>query len=138
MTKIGYPMTTMMNTGSQNARINSRRCTDRTSLIDVECYMYLLIIALQLLSVNLSLRVPRDLRFSDSRGVPHLFPRHLCQMAKSEERPEKTQKNTLLTSHGRLPWYGEDGIPIDDAFVLGIAGGSASGKVTSSSLDRAP
>ncbi|KZT29873.1 armadillo/beta-catenin/plakoglobin [Neolentinus lepideus HHB14362 ss-1] len=37
-------------------------------------------------------------------------------------------KNTVLKSHGRPPWYGEDGQPISDAFVIGIAGGSASGK----------
>ncbi|KIP07670.1 hypothetical protein PHLGIDRAFT_29945 [Phlebiopsis gigantea 11061_1 CR5-6] len=37
-------------------------------------------------------------------------------------------KNTLLKSHGRPPWYGEDGLPLTDAFVIGIAGGSASGK----------
>lgn len=45
---------------------------------------------------------------------------------------ERTKKNTLLMSHGRPPWYGEDGIPIGDAFVVGIAGGSASGKVYAS------
>ncbi|KAG6335669.1 hypothetical protein ID866_3427 [Astraeus odoratus] len=47
-----------------------------------------------------------------------------------------TKKNTVLRSHGRPPWYclsdqsgyGEDGLPISDAFVIGIAGGSASGK----------
>lgn len=39
-----------------------------------------------------------------------------------------SEKNTLLKSHGRPPWYGEDGLPICDAFVIGIAGGSASGK----------
>ncbi|KAH8118222.1 armadillo/beta-catenin/plakoglobin [Phellopilus nigrolimitatus] len=37
-------------------------------------------------------------------------------------------KNTILKSHGRPPWYGEDGKPLSDAFVIGIAGGSASGK----------
>ncbi|KAG1775910.1 armadillo beta-catenin plakoglobin [Suillus placidus] len=40
----------------------------------------------------------------------------------------QSKKNTLLKSHGRPPWYGEDGLPICDAFVIGIAGGSASGK----------
>ncbi|KAJ7494764.1 armadillo/beta-catenin/plakoglobin [Mycena galericulata] len=38
------------------------------------------------------------------------------------------KKNTLLVSHGRPPWYGEDGHRISDAFVIGIAGGSGSGK----------
>ncbi|KAJ8588445.1 P-loop containing nucleoside triphosphate hydrolase protein [Rhizopogon salebrosus TDB-379] len=40
----------------------------------------------------------------------------------------QSKKNTILKSHGRPPWYGEDGLPICDAFVIGIAGGSASGK----------
>ena len=56
-------------------------------------------------------------------------------------------KNRILKSHGRPPWsvknfskidhclycflnrYGEDGRPLSDAFVVGIAGGSGSGKV---------
>ncbi|KAL5504303.1 URK1 [Sanghuangporus vaninii] len=37
-------------------------------------------------------------------------------------------KNTILKSHGRGPWYDEDGNHISDAFVISIAGGSASGK----------
>ncbi|KII89982.1 hypothetical protein PLICRDRAFT_40168 [Plicaturopsis crispa FD-325 SS-3] len=40
----------------------------------------------------------------------------------------QSTKNTVLKSHGRPPWYGENGIPLSDAFVVGIAGGSASGK----------
>ncbi|KAF8735985.1 hypothetical protein AX14_001064 [Amanita brunnescens Koide BX004] len=40
----------------------------------------------------------------------------------------KPQKNTVLVSHGRPPWYSEDGVRICDAYVVGIAGGSASGK----------
>ncbi|KAK7691089.1 hypothetical protein QCA50_006192 [Cerrena zonata] len=40
----------------------------------------------------------------------------------------QAKKNTVLKSHGRPPWYAEDGLPICDAFVVGIAGGSASGK----------
>ncbi|KAF7336650.1 Armadillo/beta-catenin/plakoglobin [Mycena venus] len=31
-------------------------------------------------------------------------------------------KNTVLVSHGRPPWYGENGQRISDAFVVGIAG----------------
>ncbi|KAF9445468.1 armadillo/beta-catenin/plakoglobin [Macrolepiota fuliginosa MF-IS2] len=38
------------------------------------------------------------------------------------------KKNTVLVSHGRPPWYGEDGKHIGNAFVIGVAGGSASGK----------
>ncbi|KAJ7274365.1 armadillo/beta-catenin/plakoglobin [Mycena haematopus] len=37
-------------------------------------------------------------------------------------------KNTVLVSHGRPPWYAENGERISDAFVVGIAGGSGSGK----------
>jgi len=40
----------------------------------------------------------------------------------------QSKKNTILKSHGRPPWYGINGIPISDAYVIGIAGGSASGK----------
>ncbi|KAH9068344.1 armadillo/beta-catenin/plakoglobin [Lactarius deliciosus] len=40
----------------------------------------------------------------------------------------KVLSNTILKSHGRPPWYGEDGQPISPAFVIGIAGGSSSGK----------
>ncbi|KAH9850269.1 armadillo/beta-catenin/plakoglobin [Lenzites betulinus] len=40
----------------------------------------------------------------------------------------QAKKNTILTSHGRPPWYGEEGNHLSDAFVIGIAGGSASGK----------
>ncbi|KAG7451188.1 armadillo/beta-catenin/plakoglobin [Guyanagaster necrorhizus] len=40
----------------------------------------------------------------------------------------EAKKNTVLVSHGRPPWYGEDGKKLCDAFVIGIAGGSASGK----------
>ncbi|KAG9047342.1 Uridine kinase [Tulasnella sp. UAMH 9824] len=43
-------------------------------------------------------------------------------------RKDGVHKNTILKSHGRPPWYGEDGKPLTDAFVIGIAGGSASGK----------
>ncbi|KAJ7650221.1 armadillo/beta-catenin/plakoglobin [Roridomyces roridus] len=45
-------------------------------------------------------------------------------------RPElgQAKKNTVLVSHGRPPWYGEDGHRISDSYVIGIAGGSGSGK----------
>ncbi|KAF8962791.1 uridine kinase family-domain-containing protein [Flammula alnicola] len=35
------------------------------------------------------------------------------------------KKNTVLVSHGRPPWYAEDGRRISDAFVIGVAGVSA-------------
>jgi hypothetical protein len=34
----------------------------------------------------------------------------------------------LRQSYGRAPWYDMDGVPVE-AYVIGIAGGSASGKV---------
>jgi hypothetical protein len=37
-------------------------------------------------------------------------------------------KNVVMASHGRAPWYGPDGKNVE-AYVIGIAGGSASGKV---------
>ena len=57
--------------------------------------------------------------------------------------PMQAVKNTVLKSHGRPPWYGngiiprevmliivprygEDGLPITDAFVVGIAGARTS------------
>ncbi|PVG04356.1 uridine kinase [Serendipita vermifera] len=49
--------------------------------------------------------------------------------ASGTDMPEaSTKKNTILKSHGRLPWYNQSGAPLSDAFVIGIAGGSASGK----------
>ncbi|CAL1716210.1 unnamed protein product [Somion occarium] len=49
-------------------------------------------------------------------------------VSNSRAIPLQAKKNTILKSHGRPPWYSEDGLPICDAFVVGIAGGSASGK----------
>lgn len=42
----------------------------------------------------------------------------------SSEPEVSTQinKNTILTSHGRPPWYGHDGKVLSEAFVIGIAG----------------
>ncbi|KAN0107536.1 armadillo/beta-catenin/plakoglobin [Russula decolorans] len=40
----------------------------------------------------------------------------------------KCPTNTILKSHGRPPWYGQDGQSISPAFVVAIAGGSSSGK----------
>ena len=39
------------------------------------------------------------------------------------------RKNAILQSDGRPPWYTQNGRLIGSAFVIGIAGGSASGKV---------
>ncbi|TFK75223.1 armadillo/beta-catenin/plakoglobin [Pluteus cervinus] len=40
----------------------------------------------------------------------------------------ESKKNTVLVSHGRPPWYGANGLRTGDAFVVAVAGGSASGK----------
>ncbi|KAH9935256.1 armadillo/beta-catenin/plakoglobin [Amylocystis lapponica] len=45
----------------------------------------------------------------------------------------QAKKNTVLKSHGRPPWYGEDGEPICDAFVIGIA---ANGNVDQTHVAR--
>ncbi|KAI6125082.1 armadillo beta-catenin plakoglobin [Pisolithus croceorrhizus] len=58
--------------------------------------------------------------------VPNLYEVEEHQRDLSESF--QTRKNTVLSSHGRPPWYGENGLPLSDAFVIGIAGGSASGK----------
>ncbi|KJA22917.1 hypothetical protein HYPSUDRAFT_163894 [Hypholoma sublateritium FD-334 SS-4] len=66
---------------------------------------------------------------------PHTFvgeasQRHDLQGLPSTPRTPSLQpkKNTVLVSHGRPPWYAEDGQRTSDAFVIGVAGGSASGK----------
>ncbi|XP_043925287.1 uridine-cytidine kinase-like 1 [Protopterus annectens] len=41
----------------------------------------------------------------------------------------RTSKRTVYTA-GRPPWYNETGIPFKEAFVIGLCGGSASGKTT--------
>lgn len=42
--------------------------------------------------------------------------------------PKPQAKNVVMASHGRGPWYTPDGKNVA-AYVVGIAGGSASGKV---------
>lgn len=58
--------------------------------------------------------------------IPNLYEVEEHQRDLSESF--QTRKNTVLSSHGRPPWYGENGLPLSNAFVIGIAGGSASGK----------
>jgi uridine kinase len=48
--------------------------------------------------------------------------------------PVSRAKNVVMASHGRAPWYTPDGRGMD-AYVIGIAGGSASGKVSSGGVD---
>jgi len=44
------------------------------------------------------------------------------------------KKNAVLVSHGRPPWYSIDGKRLCDAYVVGVAGGSGSGKVVLAAL----
>lgn len=58
--------------------------------------------------------------------IPNLYEVEEHQRDLSESF--QARKNTVLSSHGRPPWYGENGLPLSNAFVIAIAGGSASGK----------
>lgn len=51
----------------------------------------------------------------------------------------RLRKNAVLTETGRSPWYDANGIP-QDAYVVGVAGGSASGKtsVAKAILEKLP
>ncbi len=81
-----------------------------------------------LLNGTLSIRLAFEARSSTRAkatmsSVPHPRPplgRRMTGMKK---------KNVVMASHGRAPWYGPDGKVIE-AYVIGIAGGSASGKVS--------
>lgn len=48
-------------------------------------------------------------------------------------------KSIVLTEAGRSPWYDANGVP-QDAYIVGVAGGSASGKtsVAKAILDKLP
>nr|XP_019044985.1 uridine kinase [Kwoniella bestiolae CBS 10118]OCF23915.1 uridine kinase [Kwoniella bestiolae CBS 10118] len=46
-----------------------------------------------------------------------------------QPRKSSRSKNMVMASHGRAPWYGPDGKNVE-AYVVGIAGGSASGKTS--------
>jgi hypothetical protein len=55
---------------------------------------------------------------------------HLTPIYQSMSVPQPAKKkNVVMASHGRAPWYGPDGKNVE-AYVIGIAGGSASGKVS--------
>ncbi|XP_040203918.1 uridine-cytidine kinase-like 1 isoform X3 [Rana temporaria] len=49
--------------------------------------------------------------------------------SKTEPPLLRTSKRTIYTA-GRPPWYNESGTPFKEAFVIGLCGGSASGKTT--------
>ncbi|XP_070591085.1 uridine-cytidine kinase-like 1 [Erythrolamprus reginae] len=86
--------------------------------------------------------VPAVRRSSGSRGAalnglvgrlpltPSLSPRkRTTSQSKTEPPLLRTSKRTIYTA-GRPPWYNETGTPFKEAFVIGLCGGSASGKTT--------
>jgi hypothetical protein len=50
-------------------------------------------------------------------------------LSSSERITPRLRKNAVLTETGRSPWYDANGIP-QNAYVVGVAGGSASGKTS--------
>ena len=69
------------------------------------------------------------------RAAGSAFPRRVRTLstsaaASTEREPIlRTSKRTIYTA-GRPPWYDHQGGPLVNAFVIGICGGSASGKTT--------
>uniref|UniRef100_A0A8C5QS67 Uridine-cytidine kinase n=1 Tax=Leptobrachium leishanense TaxID=445787 RepID=A0A8C5QS67_9ANUR len=55
--------------------------------------------------------------------------RRTTSQSKSEPPLLRTSKRTIYTA-GRPPWYNEHGTQSKEAFVIGLGGGSASGKTT--------
>ncbi|XP_078718830.1 uridine-cytidine kinase-like 1 isoform X1 [Lampetra fluviatilis] len=61
---------------------------------------------------------------------PPLAPRkRTTSQSKTEPPLLRTSKRTIYTA-GRPPWYNEQGAQFKEAFVIGLCGGSASGKTT--------
>ncbi|WVR09380.1 uridine kinase [Kwoniella sp. DSM 27419] len=54
---------------------------------------------------------------------------HLHRPALGARPSSYGSKNMVMASYGRAPWYGPDGKNVE-AYVIGIAGGSASGKTS--------
>ncbi|KAJ7341432.1 hypothetical protein JRQ81_005519 [Phrynocephalus forsythii] len=62
--------------------------------------------------------------------APSLSPRkRTTSQSKTEPPLLRTSTRTIYTA-GRPPWYDEAGTPFKEAFVIGLCGGSASGKTT--------
>ncbi|XP_041043257.1 uridine-cytidine kinase-like 1 isoform X1 [Carcharodon carcharias] len=71
-----------------------------------------------------------DSLFSRLPLTPSLSPRkRTTSQSKSEPPLLRTSKRTIYTA-GRPPWYNESGTPFKEAFVIGLCGGSSSGKTT--------
>ncbi|KAF8656224.1 hypothetical protein AX16_002660 [Volvariella volvacea WC 439] len=69
-----------------------------------------------------------DDEFLVARDLVPLNPLSNDSSSSTSDANLQPKKNTVLVSHGRPPWYGEDGNRTQDAFVVAVAGGSASGK----------
>ncbi|PWN91234.1 uridine kinase [Acaromyces ingoldii] len=54
---------------------------------------------------------------------------HGSQSPGGGTKPTTQTKNVVLTEAGRAPWYDANGRPLD-AYIVGVAGGSASGKTS--------
>uniref|UniRef100_A0A3B3DR91 Phosphoribulokinase/uridine kinase domain-containing protein n=1 Tax=Oryzias melastigma TaxID=30732 RepID=A0A3B3DR91_ORYME len=62
--------------------------------------------------------------------TPSLSPRkRTTSQSKTEPPLLRTNKRTIYTA-GRPPWYNVTGTTFKEAFVIGLCGGSASGKTT--------
>ncbi|XP_069506955.1 uridine-cytidine kinase-like 1 isoform X6 [Ambystoma mexicanum] len=82
------------------------------------------------------IRVGTDCSSADSndRLLPGIGPKQAprkrtTSQCKSEPPLLRTSKRTIYTA-GRPPWYNEHGTQSKEAFVIGLGGGSASGKTT--------
>nr|XP_023396616.1 LOW QUALITY PROTEIN: uridine-cytidine kinase-like 1 [Loxodonta africana] len=62
-------------------------------------------------------------------GTGHSPRKRTTSQCKSEPPLLRTSKRTIYTA-GRPPWYNEHGTQSKEAFVIGLGGGSASGKTT--------
>uniref|UniRef100_A0A8D0HS89 Uridine-cytidine kinase n=1 Tax=Sphenodon punctatus TaxID=8508 RepID=A0A8D0HS89_SPHPU len=62
-------------------------------------------------------------------GIKRSPRRRTTSQCKSEPPLLRTSKRTIYTA-GRPPWYNEHGTQSKEAFVIGLGGGSASGKTT--------
>uniref|UniRef100_A0A8B9FF39 Uridine-cytidine kinase n=1 Tax=Amazona collaria TaxID=241587 RepID=A0A8B9FF39_9PSIT len=80
---------------------------------------------------------PRD-SSSSAESLDRLYPtvgstkpprKRTTSQCKSEPPLLRTSKRTIYTA-GRPPWYNEHGTQSKEAFVIGLGGGSASGKTT--------
>ncbi|XP_037771349.1 uridine-cytidine kinase-like 1 isoform X5 [Chelonia mydas] len=88
--------------------------------------------------VNEERGAPEDGSTSGAESLDRLYPavgaarpprKRTTSQCKSEPPLLRTSKRTIYTA-GRPPWYNEHGTQSKEAFVIGLGGGSASGKTT--------